>query len=138
MDPRDEMEEEDLTGCLTAIIPSVVTGCCAFVRADAENPSECVCALHSATAFVVLLASLHAFRVLVSTNSRWRPQGSLSFPGTAGPWPLAVAVQHVKYMYEVPEPWAEARMQPNLQSMTLPDAAYTEPIHTCNSMHRML
>jgi hypothetical protein len=85
MDPRDEKEEEDPTGCLTAIIPSVVTGCCAFVLADAENPSECVCALHSATALVILLASLHVFRVLVSTNSRWRPQDSLSFPGTAGP-----------------------------------------------------
>jgi hypothetical protein len=110
MDPHDEKEEEDPTGCLT---PSVVTGCCTFVRADADNPSECVCAIHSATALVVLLASLHVSRVLVSMNSRWRPQGSLSFPGTAGPWPLAVAVQHVKYIYEVPEPWAEAKMQPN-------------------------
>ena len=59
MDLRDEKEEEDPTGCLT---PSVVTGCCTFVRADADNPSECVCAIHSATALVVLLASLHVFR----------------------------------------------------------------------------
>jgi hypothetical protein len=73
MDPRDE-KEDMIQQAVTAI---------AFVPADAENPSGCALRAHFHLAMPSFGSAVGVFflpfGVLVSTNLRWRPQGSLSF-----------------------------------------------------------